>query len=109
MLNLRTGVGKTIYLAWLIPTFLVSLICCLGFAMGSIQAAVFCLLFCTLPLLVAVAVNGSDSKISPVAAIVGSGSMVAFIAFLSLRDVLPDRVFLPPLSFTKSGGGFTFL
>jgi hypothetical protein len=91
MVDLRAGVGRVVYSVLLILTLMISLICVLGFAIGSAAAAFACMLFCTLPLLIAVVGIPSQSKMFPIAVAAGAGSMVAFIAFVSLRDIFAAR------------------
>ncbi len=87
MINLNRGFGRTFYFVWLSLTLLVSSICNLGFAMGSIGEAFIFLLICTLPLVVGFVGAASRIKWHPIAVIIGSGSMIAYILFVSLRDI----------------------
>jgi hypothetical protein len=95
VIDLQTDTGRAVYSVVLLLALIVSLICDFGFALGSTGAAVACLLFCTLPLLIALVGVASLSKLPPIAAIIGSGSMVAFIAFLSFRDIFSSRGISP--------------
>jgi uncharacterized membrane protein len=90
-MNLRAGFGRAIYFIWLLMTLVVSLVCDVGLAFDSAGGAAACVLLCTLPLLIAMIGIVSASKYWPIAAMIGSGSMVAWIMFVSVQDIVLSR------------------
>jgi hypothetical protein len=108
MINLQTGLGRIVYFTLLALCLMVSFLCDLGFAFGSIGGAAACILVCTVPLLVGMAGIVSQSKLHPIAAMIGSGSMVAFIAFISVRDVVLSHG-LPRTSIVREGWWWVYL
>jgi hypothetical protein len=87
VINLDTGFGRILYFAWLSLTIMLSSVCNLGFAMSSIGMAFIFLLVCTLPLISGFVGAALRIKWHPVAVIIGSGSVLAYILFVSLRDI----------------------